>query len=110
MSTTGPRSVSPSTDVTGAAPVRVSMVEAYLARNGMFTPGVRDPRRYDEMTGPDGSLLPGWAELAAEIDAVGHLGLAGLTRQVDRLLEDDGVTYTPVDAVSGRPEATPAGP
>jgi uncharacterized circularly permuted ATP-grasp superfamily protein len=107
---TGPLNVSPSTELGGAAPAPVSLVEAYLARNGMFTPGVGDPRRYDEMTGPDGGLLPGWAELAAEIDTVGNAGLAGLTRQVDRLLEDDGVTYTPVDTVSGRPEAIPASP
>ena len=55
-----------------------SVVEAYLGRSGMFTPGVEDPRRYDEMTGRDGALLPGWAELAAEIDAVGEVGLAAL--------------------------------
>ena len=32
---------------------RSSLVEAYLARSGMFTPGVGDPRRYDEMTGTE---------------------------------------------------------
>ncbi len=50
------------------------MVEAYLARSGMFTPGVGDPRRYDEMTGTDGTLLPGWSELAAELDTIGGPG------------------------------------
>lgn len=110
MNVTGPLNVSSATDGTGPAPGRVSVVEAYLARIGMFTPGVGDPRRYDEMTGPDGDLLPGWVELAAEIDAAGNTGLAALTRQVDRLLEDDGVTYTPVDTVSGRPEVIPTGP
>ena len=87
-----------------------SVVEAYLGRSGMFTPGVEDPRRYDEMTGRDGALLPGWAELAAEIDAVGEVGLAALAGQVDRLLEDDGVTYTPVDPTGGPAESAPAGP
>ncbi len=106
MTTNGPLQVPP----TGSPPTRASLVEAYLARSGMFTPGVGDPRRYDEMTGADGDLLPGWAELAAEIDAIGEVGLAGLTGQVDRLLEDDGVTYTPVDTVSGRPDAVPSGP
>jgi len=76
----------------------------------MFTPGVGDPRRYDEMTGTDGSLLPGWTELAAEIDAVGEIGLSALTGQVDRLLEDDGVTYTPVDSVRAQPDVAPTGP
>ena len=108
MNTTGPPDISPSAGTT-AVP-RVSVVEAYLARNGMFAPGVGDPRRYDEMTGPDGDLLPGWAELAVEIEALGDSGLAALTGHVDRLLEDDGVTYTPVDATSGRPETVPTGP
>ena len=43
----------------------------------MFTPGVGDPRRYDEMTGTDGGLLPGWSELAAELDAIGGPGWPG---------------------------------
>ena len=89
---------------------RSSLVEAYLARSGMFTPGVGDPRRYDEMTGTNGSLLPGWSDLAAELDAIGGSGLTGLTGRVDRLLEDDGVTYTPVGGVAGEPEAAPAEP
>ena len=87
-----------------------SLVEAYLARSGMFTPGVGDPRRYDEMTGTDGDLLPGWTELAAELDAIGGPGLSGLTGRVDRLLEDDGVTYTPVAGVAGDPSAPTAEP
>ena len=89
---------------------RSSLVEAYLARSGMFTPGVGDPRRYDEMTGTDGSLLPGWTDLAAELDAIGGPGLTGLTGRVDRLLEDDGVTYTPVAGVAGDPDAPTADP
>ena len=76
----------------------------------MFTPGVGDPRRYDEMTGTNGSLLPGWSELVAELDAIGGSGLSGLTGRVDRLLEDDGVTYTPVGGVAGEPDAAPAAP
>ncbi len=75
----------------------------------MFTPGVDDPRRYDEMTGTDGGLLPGWSELAAEIDAIGEAGLPVLTGQVERLLEDDGVTYTPVGGLVGNPDVAPAG-
>src|SRR6478736_920955 len=89
---------------------RSSLVEAYLARSGMFTPGVGDPRRYDEMTGTNGSLLPGWSDLVAELDAIGGSGLSGLTGRVDRLLEDDGVTYTPVGGITGEPDAVPAPP
>ena len=37
-------------------------------------PRRRRPRRYDEMTGTNGSLLPGWSELAAELDAIGGPG------------------------------------
>ncbi len=104
----GPVNASRPGRVTGPPPP-ASLVEAYLARSGMFTPGVGDPRRYDEMTGRNGSLLPGWSELAAEIDAVGEPGLSELTGQVERLLEDDGVTYTPVDTVTGHPDGPPAG-
>ena len=71
-----------------------SLVERYLARSGMFGPAAT--RRYDEVTGTAGSMLPGWAEIAGAIDAIGSAGLAGLSQLVDRLLEDDGVTYTPV--------------
>jgi len=86
------------------------LVEAYLARSGMFTPGVADPRRYDEMTGSNGSLLPGWSDLARELNAIGGPGLTGLTGRVERLLEDDGVTYTPVASLTGDSEAGPANP
>ncbi len=74
-----------------------SVVERYLGRYGMFPPGGSSAhRRYDEVTGVTGSLLPGWAEIAAGLDSIGGDGLSGLTGLVDRLLEDDGVTYTPV--------------
>lgn len=86
------------------------LIEAYLARSGMFTPGVGDPRRYDEMTGTNGSLLPGWSDLAGELDAIGGPGLSGLTGRVERLLEDDGVTYTPVAGLTGEPGTGPANP
>ena len=40
-------------------------------------------------------MLPGWADLTAGLAAVDS-GLPGLSALVDRLLEDDGVTYTPI--------------
>ena len=76
-----------------------SLVERYLSRYGMFPPaGSGAHRRYDEMTGMSGTLLPGWAEIAGALDSIGPEGLGGLTGLVDRLLEDDGVTYTPVSS------------
>ena len=101
----------PTGQLLGSAPGgQPALVEAYLARSGMFATGVGDPRRYDEMTGTDGSLLPGWSELAAALNAIGEHGLADLSGRVDRMLEDDGVTYTPVDAVVADPAAAPADP
>ncbi|MGS0687844.1 circularly permuted type 2 ATP-grasp protein [Nakamurella sp. GG22] len=89
---------------------RVSLVEAYLARSGMLTAPSGDHRRYDEMTGINGGLLPGWSDLAAELDTIGEQGLNRLAGRVERLLEDDGVTYTPVTDVSADPDAAPAPP
>ncbi|MET3806438.1 putative circularly permuted ATP-grasp superfamily protein/putative alpha-E superfamily protein [Nakamurella sp. UYEF19] len=84
-----------------------SLVEDYLGRSGMLPPaGSQLRRRYDELTGATGNLLPGWAEIAGGLDSIGHAGLSGLTSLVDRLLEDDGVTYTPVSA--GQRTAVPA--
>ena len=101
----------PTGQLLGGAPgERPALVDAYLARSGMLATGVGDPRRYDEMTGTGGSLLPGWSELAAALNAIGEHGLADLSGRVDRLLEDDGVTYTPVDAVVADPAAAPADP
>ncbi|QNK79571.1 circularly permuted type 2 ATP-grasp protein [Nakamurella sp. PAMC28650] len=84
---------------TGLARGAESLVESYLGRYGMFPPADSAAhRRYDEMTGTTGNMLPGWAEIAGALDSIGATGLSGLTGLVDRLLEDDGVTYTPVNA------------
>ncbi len=98
-----------------------SLVGRYLGRSAMFPPTGGAPHgRYDELTGTTGTattgtggtggtpgtVLPGWAEIAGALDAVGPEGLGGLTALVDRLLEDDGVTYTPVSP--GQKAAVPA--
>lgn len=88
-----------------AVTARASPVESYLARTGTLPYNDAAHRGYDEMTGTTGALLPGWADLAAELDAIGGSGLGALTDQVERLLEDDGVTYTPV---TGDRDAPPA--
>lgn len=61
------------------------------------------PHRYDESTGgaggDSGAVLPDWAELLKGLTAgppTADPGLSGLSALVDRLLEDDGVTYTPI--------------
>lgn len=74
-----------------------SLTGRYLGRNMTFpAAGAPAPRRYDEMTGASGAALTGWADLASGLDAIGPDGLPALTALVDRLLEDDGVTYTPI--------------
>ena len=90
-----------------APPPGGSLVDSYLGRGALSTPGGRDPRRYDEMTGTDGDVLAGWADLATTLDAIGESGLHRLSGRVHRLLEDEGVTYTPVDDVAADPPGAP---
>ena len=72
-----------------------SLVQAYVGRHGLLA-GTGDAARFDEMATADGDLHPGWADLAAAVDGLGSAGLRDLRTRVDRLLEDDGVTYTPM--------------
>lgn len=58
--------------------------------------------RYDETTGRSSDVRPGWVDVVAGLQSV-DTGLSGLSALVDRLLEDDGVTYTPI---SRDPKAT----
>ena len=88
-----------------APAVDSSLVQAYLARTATLPYADAQHRGYDEMTGANGSLLPGWSDLATELDAIGGAGLGALTGRVERLLEDDGVSYTPL---TGKPDAPPA--
>lgn len=53
---------------------------------------------YDEFVDGEGNVRPAWSELA---DAVAERGRAGLNRLrsvVDSLIDNDGITYTDVDA------------
>jgi uncharacterized circularly permuted ATP-grasp superfamily protein/uncharacterized alpha-E superfamily protein len=53
---------------------------------------------YDEFVDRDGNVRPAWSELA---DAVAERGRAGLNRLrsvVDSLIDNDGISYTEVDA------------
>ncbi len=85
----------------------LSPVQTYLARTGTLPHTDPQHHGYDEMTGGNGAVLPGWSDLAAELDTLDGSGLGELTGRVERLLEDDGVTYTPVP---GDREAPPAPP
>ena len=86
----------------GAAP---SLIEAYRNRPGVERPTVVTGAApvWDEVTGRGGDLLPGWADVARAFDGIGRGGLSALTALVDRLIEDDGVTYTPLGGVTEPP-------
>jgi uncharacterized circularly permuted ATP-grasp superfamily protein/uncharacterized alpha-E superfamily protein len=47
----------------------------------------------DEFLDPDGGVRSGWQDLAATVDLLGVEGMQARGAQVQRLLEDDGVTY-----------------
>ena len=64
---------------------------------------------YDEMLHADRSIRPAWTEVAAGLAELGGTGLRRLRQQVNRMLDDDGVTYNPVDDVRAQP-APPAAP
>lgn len=59
------------------------------------------PPRFDEMLGNGDQVRPGWHEVATGLNQIGSSGLLRLRNQVNRLLENDGVTYTPI----ARPES-----
>ncbi|MBW0014004.1 circularly permuted type 2 ATP-grasp protein [Mycobacterium sp.] len=53
---------------------------------------------YDEFVDPDGNVRPAWSELADAIAERGRTGLDRLRSVVDSLIDNDGITYTEVDA------------
>jgi uncharacterized circularly permuted ATP-grasp superfamily protein/uncharacterized alpha-E superfamily protein len=68
------------------------MVHAYAAR--------RAAQRscWDEMVGFHGRVRGGWRELSAVAEQLGPQGLAAAAAEVERLLDEDGVTYRPLGA------------
>ena len=80
----------------------VSLTDAYRSRAALFPMG--DQAGWDEMTGAGDDLLPGWSDVAQTFDRMGPEGLTVVTSQVERLLEDGGVTYAPV---GGPPDGSP---
>ena len=55
---------------------------------------------FDEFAAPDGTLRQGWSTLAEGLDQFAEVDLLRAQREVERLLEDDNVTYTPNPAAA----------
>ena len=64
-----------------------SPVASYLAPRG----------GYDEFVDPDGSVRPGWRQVAEALDAFGPDVLASRYEELTRLLRNEGATYNAVD-------------
>jgi uncharacterized circularly permuted ATP-grasp superfamily protein/uncharacterized alpha-E superfamily protein len=56
---------------------------------------------YDEFVDEAGNVRPAWTELAAAVGERGRAGLDRLRSVVHRLIDNDGITYTGVDADRG---------
>ncbi|MBA3528599.1 MAG: circularly permuted type 2 ATP-grasp protein [Propionibacteriaceae bacterium] len=54
-----------------------------------------EPVRFDEFAAPDGTARPSWAPLVDGLAELAGTDLLHSQREVARLLEDEGVTYTP---------------
>ncbi|WP_424072556.1 circularly permuted type 2 ATP-grasp protein [Mycobacterium sp.] len=74
---------------------------AARAQQALFD--LRDGPRigYDEFVDEAGNVRPGWTELAAAVGERGRAGLDRLRSVVHRLIDNDGITYTGVDADRG---------
>lgn len=78
-----------------------------------MTAGVRRATPYDELRQADGRPREAWTEVFEGLDSRPPDDLARLRAEVDRLLEDDGVSYRPLpgreeEAVQERPAPWPA--
>ncbi|GAA3692913.1 circularly permuted type 2 ATP-grasp protein [Microlunatus aurantiacus] len=78
----------------------MTVLEHYLASKvqpDMFAVGAPG---YDEFAGPQGGIRDGWAGLADGLRSYRGADLRRAQWEVARLLEDDGVTYTPGPAAT----------
>ena len=55
---------------------------------------------FDEFAASDGTVREGWSTLMEGLDEFAEIDLLRAQREVERLLEDDNVTYTPSPASS----------
>src|SRR5215216_2028391 len=69
---------------------------ASVSQPDMFSTG----SGYDEFAAPDGTVRQGWWTLAEGLDEFAEIELLQAQREVERLLEDDKVTYTPNPAAA----------
>src|SRR5215213_9286349 len=69
---------------------------ASVSQPDMFSTG----SGYDEFAAPDGTVRQGWWTLAEGLDEFAEMELLHAQREVERLLEDDKVTYTPNPAAA----------
>lgn len=60
-----------------------------------------DATRYDEVVAPDGSLRMAWKGLAETAVQLTDADLSRVTGDIERMLADDGFTYTPPEEVPG---------
>ena len=60
-----------------------------------------DAARYDEVVAPDGSLRTAWKGLAETAVQLTETDLKRVSGDIQRMLADDGVTYTPPEQPSG---------
>ncbi len=60
-----------------------------------------DVTRYDEVVAPDGSLRTAWKGLAETAVQLTRDDLARVSGDIERMLADDGVTYTPPEQKAG---------
>jgi len=102
--------------VTGPAGTVLGRYLAVVSQPDIFEvvaeAGPRAPGQvaYDEFAAADGTVRPGWLPLVEGLDAYASADLARAQREVSRLLEDDGVTYTPSPTAGMSILDAPAGP
>ena len=60
-----------------------------------------DATRCDEVVAPDGSLRTAWKGLAETAVQLTESDLGRVSGDIERMLADDGVTYTPPEQASG---------
>ncbi|MBM9467013.1 circularly permuted type 2 ATP-grasp protein [Nakamurella leprariae] len=106
------------TTTAGAATPGPSVVQAYLTRTAALDAPAGGG--FDELSGQPGAPAvgsggdptpaPGWSRVAEAADRLGPAGLRQAAEVVERLLEDDGVTYTPLPPLSRRGLDDPGSP
>lgn len=77
----------------------MNVLDRYLAAVGQPSIFEHD-QIYDELAAPDGTPRQSWSELLRGLQGFAEPDLAQAQREVARLLEDDGVTYTPSPSAS----------